>query len=66
MEESKTLQQSSCEVSAETASEETEQFRAPEFPLCPLSKGFCICLERNIEMFSKVLTDEKLVEKLFK
>ncbi len=52
------MQQNDCEVPA--VSQETEQFKTPEFPLFPVSKGFCKCLERNIELFSAALIEEKL------
>ena len=34
--------------------------RGPDFPLLPLSKGFCISLEKNLEAFEKVLKESNL------
>ena len=53
-----TMQQNDCTVS--TVSQHPELFKTPEFPLFPVSKGFCKCLERNIQLFSAALTEEKL------
>ena len=57
---SSTLHKNGC-ISDETVSQQTEQFKTPDFPLFPVSKGFCKCLERNIELFNKALTEEKLI-----
>lgn len=54
---SSTLLQNDCTVSPEMTLQKTE-FKMPDFPLFPVSKGFCKCLERNIELFSKTLADE--------
>jgi hypothetical protein len=57
---SSTLPQNDC-TSSETVSQQAEQFKTPDFPLFPVSKGFCKCLERNIELFSATLVEEQLL-----
>ncbi|CAB3996084.1 Hypothetical predicted protein, partial [Paramuricea clavata] len=57
---SSTLPQNDC-TSSETVAQQAEQFKTPDFPLFPVSKGFCKCLERNIELFNATLVEEKLL-----
>lgn len=32
----------------------------PQFPLFPVSKGFCKCLQRNVDEFHKALVEESI------
>jgi hypothetical protein len=52
------MPQNDCTVP--TASQQAQQFKMPRFPLFPISKGFCKCLERDIQLFSAALIEEKL------